>query len=745
MYFDDIVSTWNLVQDKQEAYLLTLNDEMYDKELSWIDDAENRFHELRSKKCQLDIFLKEDKIEKEKAEISKKTQEIAEEQELKRQEEIKDTVKKLKENYKVEVNRLNNICQSLEKLPKVTERVFKNVKYDFDNQYNEVKKIIDALSQLENQDKSFELEQAELTEISTKFFDVMYAASNSVVSQPENGGGDVSEDKKFATHMEKMKFPKFSGNCRDWPQFRKDFEKQVENVMKDEATVSYALRNALRDHIKSLVRNMSDDLKEMWRRLEERYGDEGKIVEIVLNDIKHFKPLRENEERRLLQFIDIIEKANLELKYLNRESEIKNSTIISIIEEKLPDELRRKWIERIYDKDSTIDKKDKFPGFLKFLLERKMVIEYEITLTKRNRDEFKGNVKMTISKNEETDISKIRCLLHPSGAHRTEECRLFLDKNVRERADIVKENRACFNCLNVGHTSRTCRNRNLCSKAECGKNHHVLLHDDNFLNNRSEKTGFSAKCDVSNQPEKSLLQIMPIEVNSVSDKQEVLALWDSGSTVSLILNSLAHKLKLRGKPVSITMETLGNVVKKQTNLFVLQIKDQKNNLVQLEAYGVDEISRDIYSTEPQKKIFPEEFNLIENKKAQIGLLLGLNVVQHHPAPVKRKENFVLFENAFGKCVSGSSCHSSRTTFTKVNFVQTEFTVEDFYKVENLGISCNPKCGNCQCGNCPLGSSEFSIKEKKELDLIDKGLTLCDKVWTAQYPWIKDPKNLPNNV
>ena len=72
--------------------------------------------------------------------------------------------------------------------------------------------------------------------------------------------------------------------------------------------------------------------------------------------------MRENEERRLLQF-DIIEKANLELKYLNRESEIKNSTIISIIEEKLPDELRRKWIERIYDKDSTIDKKDKFLAF----------------------------------------------------------------------------------------------------------------------------------------------------------------------------------------------------------------------------------------------------------------------------------------------------------------------------------------------------------------------------------------------
>ena len=29
--------------------------------------------------------------------------------------------------------------------------------------------------------------------------------------------------------------------------------------------------------------------------------------------------------------------------------------------------------------------------------------------------------------------------------------------------------------------------------------------------------------------------------------------------------------------------------------------------------------------------------MIENKRVQIGLLLGLNVVQHHPAPVKRRE------------------------------------------------------------------------------------------------------------
>ena len=112
----------------------------------------------------------------------------------------------------------------------------------------------------------------------------------------------------------------------------------------------------------------------MWTRLDERYGNDGNIVEIVLKDIKHFQSIKENEERRLLTFIDIIQKASMELKYRGREPEIKNSTIISIIEEKLPVELRKNWIERTYEKYSAIDKGDKFPGFLKFLLEKKMVV-----------------------------------------------------------------------------------------------------------------------------------------------------------------------------------------------------------------------------------------------------------------------------------------------------------------------------------------------------------------------------------
>ena len=39
------------------------------------------------------------------------------------------------------------------------------------------------------------------------------------------------------------------------------------------------------------------------------------------------------------------------------------------------------------------------------------------------------------------------CLLHSTGVHKTEDCRLFLQKTVKDRSALVKEKKACFNCL----------------------------------------------------------------------------------------------------------------------------------------------------------------------------------------------------------------------------------------------------------------------------------------------------------
>ena len=72
------------------------------------------------------------------------------------------------------------------------------------------------------------------------------------------------------------------------------------------------------------------------------------------------------------------------------------------------------------------------------------------------------------------------------------------------------------------------------------------------------------------------------------------------------------------------------------------------------------------------------------------------------------------------------------------------SVEDFYNIESMGVECSPWCGGCKCSDCPLGGNSYNLKKEHELRLIEDGLKHNGDHWIAQYPWIRDPIELPAN-
>ena len=51
-----------------------------------------------------------------------------------------------------------------------------------------------------------------------------------------------------------------------------------------------------------------------------------------------------------------------------------------------------------------------------------------------------------------------------------------------------------------------------------------------------------------------------------------------------------------------------------------------------------------------------------------------------------------------------------------------------------------------CGKCSLGTQNFTKKEEKELLLTESKVEYSkeEKRWIAEYPWIRDPAELPDN-
>ena len=113
--------------------------------------------------------------------------------------------------------------------------------------------------------------------------------------------------------------------------------------------------------------------------MDEKNGDPAKITDVIINNIQLVKAIKEEEDKRFVEFFDVIESGYRELLTLGQEKEITTTSSVSIIEKRLPADISREWTRLVSSDSSTVDKKNKFPGLLKFLFNQKRAIEYDLS------------------------------------------------------------------------------------------------------------------------------------------------------------------------------------------------------------------------------------------------------------------------------------------------------------------------------------------------------------------------------
>ena len=100
--------------------------------------------------------------------------------------------------------------------------------------------------------------------------------------------------------LERMKLPSFSGDLREYPRFKYEFDKFVKPSVKDDDEAIYVLKSCLSKEALAHVKNVDDNLDEMWKRLEDRYGRTSLITRAILADIKQLTRYHMEMETSLL-------------------------------------------------------------------------------------------------------------------------------------------------------------------------------------------------------------------------------------------------------------------------------------------------------------------------------------------------------------------------------------------------------------------------------------------------------------
>ena len=135
----------------------------------------------------------------------------------------------------------------------------------------------------------------------------------------------------------------------------------------------------MKDSIPKKYEHLIDNLPvshhlEMMKILTRKFGNSRFIVDEIVSEIRGIKPV--NSDKMFIEFVDTIDKIHRDLLELDLEAEIATTNMVTEIERKLPNLVRRDWSNEYMEDETERNSKEMFHAFMKFLLKTQRKVEF---------------------------------------------------------------------------------------------------------------------------------------------------------------------------------------------------------------------------------------------------------------------------------------------------------------------------------------------------------------------------------
>ncbi|XP_068222923.1 uncharacterized protein [Palaemon carinicauda] len=326
--------------------------------------------------------------------------------------------------------------------------------------------------------------------------------------------GDSESKMETLIKVKRLDPPEFSGDMRNYGTFKRDYMRLIVPFYGQDA---YALKKCLSGEALTCVEGVEDEFEEMFRRLDDKYGNPCKLTEAIVSELKSLKPLNDGDSKRLVYMIKVVERAWLDMRKIGLESEMKTTSIVTLVE-RLPPTLKRNWVIK---SQKVGNAKDLFENLLQFLLQERRVCEYlesdlrcstssKVVTNSASCDNTSENVKddldemkliqgqhsamiseclttvsrlaAQMSNNPDVKCPPKWCWYHGVDGHSIYDSYAFKSLSNYDKFAQLKRNNACYKCVNLGHFSKFCNVSGVSScdvmvnGKKCGREHHKMLH-----------------------------------------------------------------------------------------------------------------------------------------------------------------------------------------------------------------------------------------------------------------------------
>ena len=279
--------------------------------------------------------------------------------------------------------------------------------------------------------------------------------------------------------LERLKLEKFNGELRKYPSFKERFKLYIEPICL-RSQLPFILRSHLEPTVREEVENVEDDMNCLWERLDLKYANHIKFVDIVLSDIE--KTVK-GDAKAALHLINTVEKAYNDLQKIGAAQEMANATIIAMIKKRFPDEMRLDWVKKVASEGEQ-DSAAIFKMLLQFLAQWRQMLECDDQVIKK-LEKKSGMTHLATPRSGDGSGSVLKmsetCWLHEeNGNHPIWKCNTFRALPLNEKLALIDKKKACHACLETQCKGATnaeeCGRGFKCNVDRCNKPHNSLIH-----------------------------------------------------------------------------------------------------------------------------------------------------------------------------------------------------------------------------------------------------------------------------
>ena len=428
----------------------------------------------------------------------------------------------------------------------------KGVQNNIMNQFATVKtldqEILDSLSE----EGLIETEMEDSAVFSDMYYDTIAKVEHLMISKQEDTVSVTSSRTERKLRLPKIELKKFDGpvTILNWRGFWDQFDSAV-NDSDDLSNIDKFnyLRSFLTGSALKVIEGLSltkDNYEHAIALLKERFGNTQILISSHMEVLVKLPKVNNiNDVSRLRNIYDRLEPSVRNLRELGIETDTYGSLLISIIFDRIPEELRiiisRQFKDNNWDLDSLIRI---FKEEL-FARERCSALSSEKGFHSNDRSFDEKPYTLFV------DTVKV-CVYCGNKDHNSTRCSKISDVNLRKQH--FKKTGRCFVCLSKGHVSRDCKVNYSCVK--CKQRHNVSIcsqrsrdYEKNLnLNRKTPGDENYSTMHVNSNNKSILLQTATAKVLNTQEDSYVencRLLFDGGSQRTYVINELKEKLKLR--------------------------------------------------------------------------------------------------------------------------------------------------------------------------------------------------------